>query len=137
MREILFKGKTLHGTWVEGYFQKLWDKSYIHNYKFSPPLVEVKPETVGQFTGLMDKNGRQIFEGDIVKQVIFSYERQNWFALSVVRYSEKCCQFIIDHTFTEEQDHWKAGKKKAFSITSKCEIIGNIYDNPELMENPL
>lgn len=93
-------------------------------------LIEVIPETVGEYTNLTDKNDKKIFEGDIIKQ-INSYD--NLEIIGVVRFS-KSSQFVISHTYTEKENYYKRGKKKAFAIKTNCEIIGNIYDNPELLE---
>ena len=79
MREILFKAKRLdNGEWVEGYYQKKYDIlgkrhliSHVDNY-IRWVCTEIDPETICQFTGLCDKNGKRIWEGDII-----SYQRDN------------------------------------------------------------
>lgn len=93
-------------------------------------LIEVIPETVGEYTNLTDCHDKMIFEGDIIKQ-INSYDKLEM--TGFVRFS-KSSQFVISHTYTEKENCYKRGIKKAFAIKTNCEIIGNIYDNPELLE---
>lgn len=125
MRELLFRGKTLDDPeWVYGYyvrqyeahiiyFKEIDENGFIHRH--------IYPETIGQYTGLRDRNGRKIFEGDIVKcsdgenyQVVFEQRNNSaYFGLA-----------------TTENDTW------VFEdiITSNLAIVGNIYDNPELLK---
>ena len=136
MREILFRGKSVsNNEWVEGFYEYsymydslrechriIWvDKPTRTNY-----LSEVIPETVGQYTGLTDKNGKHIFEGDIVKTEIYNgkrYEKivgvityiKEHMAFAVYQIHERMCDII------DELHH-------------KLEIIGNIHDNPEFLE---
>jgi uncharacterized phage protein (TIGR01671 family) len=136
MREILFRGKplgNLHGKFIYGSLGVIDTDlcAIYHCFEFNDDEMQlVDIGTVGQYTGLTDKNGEKIFEGDIIKQ-INSYD--NLEIIGVVRFS-KSSQFVISHTYTEKENYYKSGMKKAFAIKTNCEIIGNIYDNPELLE---
>lgn len=119
MREILFRGKrTDNSKWVDGYLRFVYvdvpQKASIYSPKYVRSF-DVISETVGQYTGLTDKNGIKIFEGDIVQHGNLVVE---------VAYIEKYTRF--------------AGKRKGYTMAmfdwKSCEIIGNIYDNPELLE---
>lgn len=136
MREILFRGKplgNLHGKFIYGSLGVIDTDlcAIYHCFEFNDDEMQlVDIDTVGQFIGLTDKNGKKIFEGDIIKQ-INSYDKL--VMTGVVRFS-KSSQFVISHTYTGKENCYKRGKKKAFAIKINCEIIGNIYDNPELLE---
>ena len=140
MREILFRGKrTDNGAWVEGAFclkdcddpfGDMVDRPSI--IKYDPPCdgfwFRVDPETVGQFTGLTDKNGKKIFEGDILKEsdVIYNGEIQiNGHIFTVAM--RKGCWCVLSTCYFDEWDF-------LCSNANRCEVIGNIHDNPELLE---
>lgn len=94
-------------------------------------LADVKPETVGQYTGLHDKNGKEIYEGDIVLLDCYNYEEPLFSGEFKVIYDvEKGMWLLVDlenkdrdFTFGEIRSYYKA----------EIEVIGNIYDNPELL----
>ena len=125
MREILFRGKRIdNGRWEYGAYVRYGfmgkEKPYIVP-SFASALYanEVDPETVGQFTGLTDKNGKKIFEGDIVKVKGFNYPQK------VVYNEQKCCYEWIS---LETDFHFGI-----YEVKRLCEVVGNIYDNPELL----
>ena len=136
MREILFRGKrTDNGEWVDGYLSAydLICQNYPEDtsnatgdyYGQTPYVgfVEVDPETVGQFTGMTDKNGKRIFEGDIVRCG-----------------SGRICKviFFISPGFSGFDlvpiGGFDAPPPHNWSLFSDTEVIGNITDNPELLE---
>lgn len=137
MREILFRGKRSDTSeWIDGSMLKVTidsKTSYLifgDNFSFAGSDVKslshavVDPSTVGQYTGLTDKNGTRIFEGDIVTGLFLFGMPVN----AVVRFSEGA--FGLE---------WLRGKARQFdAFTSVCnvtyEVVGNIYDNPELVE---
>ena len=119
MREILFRGKTIKENFVYGLLSHIGNAWYISNKAGSPKAYEVIPNTIGQYTGLTDKNGKKIFEGDILKLEDYHCHR-----VVHVFYGESCgCWFYGGDGFSDEY---------IFNGQFK-EVIGNIFDNPELL----
>ena len=165
MREILFRGKrTDNGEWVDGYYlnqrESLTDKKacYIadnNGYGFN--YISVIPETVGQYRGLTDKNGRKIFEGDIIlyhhkvkklvpcedatQEEIQHYGLDHDTGLGLAYRPTKTIRYKgyvtvdnllgLDLNLTNNCKWWLCEKNG--QLTS-VEVIGNIYDNPELLK---
>ena len=140
MREILFRGKRINtGEWLEGCAVKKIDPllgiSYwyiVRNELSDGGMLEsvaswykVDPATVGQYTGLKDRNGKRIFEGDIVRY--YSTYREEFTGENCVVeygvYNCSCCDGVYGWEF-------KGGDIR---IDECYEIIGNIHDNPELL----
>ena len=127
MREILFRGKDGHGRWRYGFYfeQKEWEGGITHcmsRSNIDGPLravchVEVDPATVGQYTGLCNKNGVKIFEGDIVFAGYGEYYQGQ---------HEHSATMIIDMADYEALN--------ALCNANVVEVIGNIHDNPELLK---
>lgn len=131
-REILFKAKRKDGgKWVDGYYEKrfdvdgseqhfiFWSKSYtVFEY------AEIDPSTLCQYTGLTDKNGKKIWENDICEMV----------------YNGVVYVYVVVWDKTELDFKGTNGKEnygRNFEYLGCCEeieVIGNIFDNPELME---
>ena len=144
MRDILFRGKRLdNGEWVEGWYQpettiKHWNGiqetvGVTIAYKAEDGFLEdtlVDPSTVGQYTGLTDKNGKRIFEGDIVAQNWYDYDEPRDDSFGKVVFCEYDCSFSVMDV-----------NKDGFMPLGRCgsyhwevEVIGNIHDNPELLK---
>lgn len=121
MREILFRGKALSsGMWVKGGYVKGPEISGGHSYivRYLNGGVywhRVDPATVGQYTGLMDKNGKRIFEGDV------TYD-----GCTIERVWFKNGQWVT----VNRLGYWA----ELYKYANHYEVIGNIHDNPELVK---
>lgn len=130
MNEILFRGKRINNDeWVEGDLLQNIDCIKIREHEKSIKAIAksfvVYPETVGQYTGLPDKNGKKIFKGDIVKEE------------DCVHNGEVQIMGDIWQIDFKDGVFYAYNKKKgtAFAYWLKTpEVIGNIHDNPELLE---
>ena len=136
MRKILFRGKRKdNGEWIYGgiYYQKADEVKEEAAYIIGGSLnnvgvaYEVIPETVGQYTSLKDKNGKMIFEGDIV------YCKSRLDNANMVVIFE-CGQFrmVLSENYRSYQTNSGFYDINCFDK----EVIGNIYDNPELLCTP-
>ena len=140
MREILFKAKRKNWRelpkddwWVEGsyhhqtdYYGDLCDKHYIIDGTTTDmegygEHYEIDPETLCQYTGMVDRNGKRIWEDDIVKHEISD-------TLGTVKwYQEDYVGWCVDDVMIDEQQFTD-------EMWDECEVIGNIFDHPELLK---
>lgn len=125
MKEILFRGKRVdNGEWVFGDLE--------HNGKNVPKWVngnEIVPESVGQFTGLTDKNGKKIFEGDIVKEWSSHWKTPLKTEINIY---EVVCEYLGSLHLIRKTEYGE--NSTPLYRRSVVEVIGNIYDSPELLE---
>lgn len=135
MREILFRGKRKdNGEWIDGYYVRLNGNHHriytgyaeIDCGEYFADWVEIDPGTRGEYTGLCDKNGKRIFEGD----VILYRGKAEGIIVYGNRYNKTA--FIIEYTQGTAWDY--LGNDGLGIIVSEIEVIGNIHDNPELLE---
>lgn len=148
MREILFRGKRTDGQWIYGSLLKVTYDGNTYNLIFADNFLfvfgeatamehaAVDPSTVGQFTGLTDKNGKKIFEGDI-----FKMEDE---IVAVIIFHEGCfrlqswgmCGAFTESGYDECGGGWGIIECEPIDwyYIHDMEVIGNIHDNPELLE---
>ena len=130
MREILFRGKPVNKAFGDEFIYGslgVINEGLVAIYNCLEFTEDIRylviPETVGQYTGLTDKKGNKIFEGDIVKDK---------FLFGVVKYAtandgfDGMCGFMVDDIDDGLQDY--------NGFWHRVEVIGNIYDNPELLK---
>nr|DAO29090.1 MAG TPA: YopX protein [Caudoviricetes sp.] len=152
MREILFKAKRKdNGEWVEGYYYKMSETTYCfkedyerkpvpeHHYILQERMtdwglpnqmvqIEIDPETLCEFTGLCDKNGKKIWENDIVLVAENVYSAVKFGLYHEASKSERTHQgFYLEsmdnYYYREELGYW----------AKESVVVGNIFDNPELL----
>lgn len=150
MRRIKFRAKTYEdrfypdlspSKWVYGFITQ-FPKDFTWMHISSDKQVMVMPDTVGQFTGLHDKDGNEIYEGDIIKnKEVGGYGLEY---IGVVRYYEEDCRFGIDTTttnkftkrllFTDGECSFNDGYC-TIKYCNEYKVLGNIFDNIELLKS--
>lgn len=133
MREILFRGKRKENNeWVYGNYAVTDNNEKQQHFIFQNKAFEfeVDPETIGQYTGITDDNGKKIFEGDILG-VTNDDPDYDYITKVYFEYNTLC----VD---VEDKDYDSTSIGFAIEIwddeCDQVEVIGNIYDNPELLE---
>lgn len=125
-REIKFRAKSLDGLWEYGELHLLFcEHPYIHN--MNGARIYIDPDTVGQFTGLHDKNGKEIYEGDIIA----ANGKQIGYIVGGVR--GYCYDVIYTPAKPNGEKDWSLYGVVVSDYPNQCEVIGNVHDNPELL----
>ena len=130
MRVILFRGKDVNSNeWRIGYFYTAV-QGCVAIIGDGVDGYQVKPETVGQYTGLTDKRGKKIFEGDIIK-----YRHHNINEKAVIRYGAPENRYTMYGWYLDDNQGNTAFRLSEYFIKDyNCQVIGNIHDNPELLK---
>ena len=131
MRTIKFRAKELGtGEWVVGDLHILCTRPHIHNFLYSPGKKYIDMSTIGQFTGLYDKNGKEIYEGDFIR----SFDSQGKPIIHAIEYDNNDAQFIVLLAGYTKYDFGCSGITQKWINEFEKEVIGNIHDNPELLK---
>lgn len=151
MREVLFRGKrTDNGEWIEGAYSP-FNLNFFGEREEKPHIIiisddknidglwcEVIPETVGQYTGLTDKNGVRIFEGDILdvsSDVAYGGVAVHRLGYFVVEFHNGCfMKSALDDPQLSFFDNAKRKGLYHFISTDIHKIVGNIHDNPKILK---
>ena len=125
-REILFKAKRIdNGEWVEGLLTVMWGQYHIINPNNENVAYPIDEETVCQYTGLTDKNGNKIWENDIC-------DRKEKYPEVVKQYQG---DWVLDYSYASGKKYGSNYCNLGFYVCERksVEVIGNIFDNPELV----
>ena len=126
MREILFRGKDIYGKWRYGDLINLTNAiKQICNHTQLEHAHSVDIKTIGQYTGLTDKNGKRIFEGDVCKNTKTG-------KIVSVQWHGTMAGYVWSKRKENNQHLFDFGE--LFRVYDKYEVIGNIHDNPELLK---
>lgn len=135
MRDILFRGKRKQGEWVQGLLTDIGiDGTEKETIAFVKGF-EVEKKTVGQYTGLTDKNGDKIFEGDILESIA-SENKEDW---KIWQVNFEDGSFVFDSVRKSIKSRRKYKYEQNLLCVDEIEFyglvrIGNIHDNPELLK---
>ena len=143
-REILFKAKRKdNGEWVEGYYFCMVHDDGRHIHHFIMPLevdlslgtpieniqVEINQETLCQYIGITDKNDKKIFENDIIETITFGFEKDHF--ITSVKFGVK---FSMQGFYLANGRSMFYFGQSDLTKMDDTQVIGNIFDNPELLE---
>lgn len=131
MREILFRAKRIdNGEWVEGLLTIMWGQYHIINPNDENTAYPIDADTICQYTGLTDKNGNKIWENDVVKFEDCEMSTESGYGdcfvnVGKIAYDTDTMSYFITDRITVDMED--------MDIKNDIEVIGNIFDNPELI----
>ena len=142
MREIKFRGKNLDtNEWCYGcleFMDEYFGIIHAYNKRATTAVRFVSSQSVGQFTGLRDKNGREIYEGDIIRKTETTYRMTD---LGVVRYCNEEAKFVLhvtdkygEYDFSFVKDFQSQDGHATVPCHNEYEVVGNVYDDKELLK---
>lgn len=124
----LYKAKRIDtGEWVEGLLTIMWGQLHIINPNDENTAYPIDPSTICQCTGLRDKNGKLIWENDIVSFLDMYSTENGWSesgCVGKVAWDDETISFQVTNRLSAE----------SYEVLDECLVIGNIFDNPELLE---
>ena len=141
-----FRGITSYSEWLKGDLITIDNKTFIvvdetclESKNFLKSMIQVNPETIGQCTGLKDKNGKLIFEGDILKNLpsgmfLLEDEKEKRENIGYWSVEHKIFRGDVGFRVYGKDRRWSKILTPNMIFNCDCEIYGNVYENPELLE---
>jgi uncharacterized phage protein (TIGR01671 family) len=130
-RKIKFRGKKIHNNqeWAYGYYvyNVLYPDSYS-SHRIEPGGFKIDPDTLEQYTGFKDKNGKEIYEGDLLGEIV-KIDGEDIMSAIPVLWNDEMAMFVVDLSFVKDGSY----VEPLYQHYENMKIIGNVYDNPDLL----